>query len=135
MDGMPDPAAERLKQLRNGLLRLHKRLLDSERAAYERDVARIASTGQYLDLVLNDPWFGWLREISQFIVLVDETLAFEDPPTAADAVRLIKRARELLSPAEHGAGFARRYFEAMQRDPDVVLAHGAMMRVFAALAG
>ena len=51
----------RLKGTRDGLLRLHKTLLDSERAAYERDVARITSTGQFLQLVLNDPWFQWLR--------------------------------------------------------------------------
>jgi hypothetical protein len=82
---MPGPARERLTRLRNGLLRLHKSLLDSERAAYERDVARITSTGQYLGLVLNDPWFAWLHELSQFIVLVDETLDLDEPPTDADA--------------------------------------------------
>ncbi|HWB83933.1 MAG TPA: hypothetical protein VG675_07315 [Bryobacteraceae bacterium] len=131
---MPDRARERLTGLRNGLMHLHKSLLDSERAAYERDIARINSTGQYLDLVLNDPWFAWLRELSQFIVLVDETLDFEEPPTPADADRLIGEARDLVSPAEEGDGFARRYFEAMQRDPAAVLAHGEMMRVFSTLA-
>ena len=55
---------ERLTRMRDGLLELHRRLLDSERAAYERDVARITTTGQYLGLVLNDPWFAWLREPS-----------------------------------------------------------------------
>jgi hypothetical protein len=131
---MPDVARARLTDLRNGLLRLHLNLLDSERAAYERDVRRIASTGEYLNLVLNDPWFAWLRELSQFIVLIDETLDFADPPTPADADELIARARALVTPSETGAGFARRYDEAMQRDPGVVLAHGETMRVFAALA-
>ncbi|MBV8728659.1 MAG: hypothetical protein JO336_02505 [Acidobacteriia bacterium] len=130
---MADPVRDRLTQLRNGLLKLHKALLDSERAAYERDVARITSTGQYLSLVLHDPWFGWLHELSQFIVLIDETLDFEDPATSADADRLVARARELISPSENGAIFARSYFEAMQRDPGAVLAHRDMMRVFAAL--
>src|SRR5881227_2795146 len=106
MDQMPDAARERLTSLRNGLLRLHKSLLDSERAAYERDVERIKSTGQYLNLVLNDPWFNWLRDLSQFIVLVDETLDFEEPATPEGAVRLIGRARELVSPSEAGSGFA-----------------------------
>ena len=91
---------ERLTELRNELLRLHKALLDSERAAYERDVERITSTGQYLTLVLNDPWFDWLRELSQFIVLVDETLDFEDPATPADADRLVARARSLVAPSK-----------------------------------
>ena len=130
---MADLARERLTGLRNGLLKLHKSLLDSERAAYERDVERITSSGQYLNLVLNDPWFEWLRELSQFIVLVDETLGFEDPATAADAERLTAQARNLVSPSENGSPFARRYFEAMQRDPAAVLAHRDMMRVFAAL--
>lgn len=131
---MPDIARERLTTLRNGLLRLHLTLLDSERAAYERDVKRISGTGEYLNLVLNDPWFTWLRELSQFIVLVDETLDFADPPKPADAESLIGRARALVTPSKDGPAFARRYDEAMQRDPGVVLAHGAMMQVFAGLA-
>ena len=130
---MTSPARERLTTLRNGLLHLHKSLLDSERAAYERDVARITSTGQYFGLVLNDPWFAWLHDLSQFIVLVDETLDLDEPASEADAVRLIAQARDLISPAEEAAGFRRQYFEAMQRDPGVVLAHSDMMKVFGGL--
>jgi hypothetical protein len=128
-----DITLERLRKLRNGLLRLHKSLLDSERTAYERDVERIKSPGQFLDLLLNDPWFGWLRELSQFIVLIDETLDLEDPPTAAEAGRLIGQARELVAPSEEGPVFSRRYWEAMQRDPSAVLAHRDMIRVFGEL--
>ncbi len=131
---MADSTRERLTTLRNGLLRLHKSLLDSEKAAYERDVSRITSAGQFLGLVLNDPWFSWLRDLSQFVVLVDETLDLEQPVTEAEGSRLITQARELISPSENGSGFARRYFEAMQRDPGVVLAHRDMMKVFTGLA-
>src|SRR5579863_3608232 len=53
MDAMGDRTRERLTEMRNGMLRLHKSLLDSERALYERDVARITSTGQYLGLVMD----------------------------------------------------------------------------------
>jgi hypothetical protein len=133
MEAMSDRTRERLTTLRNGMLRLHKHLLDSERAAYERDVARITTTGQYLNLVLNDPWFAWLRELSQFVVLIDETLDLEEPATAADADRLIARARDLVSPSEMANGFGRSYFEAMQRDAAVVLAHRDMIRVFGEL--
>jgi hypothetical protein len=107
--------------------------LDSEKAAYENDVARITSTGQYLNLVLNDPWFAWLRDLSQFVVLIDETLDFKEPATPEETDRLIARARELLSPSETGNGFSRRYYEVMQRDAGAVLAHRDMMRVFAEL--
>jgi hypothetical protein len=130
---MPNDARQRLKNLRNGLLPFHKYLLDSERAAYERDVAPITTSGQFLDLVLNDQWFAWLRELSQLIVVIDETLDLDEPATAEDAARLIAQARALASPAEQGTGFARRYYDAMQRDPGVVLAHRDMMKVFAEL--
>ena len=122
-----------LTELRNGLLRLHKQLLESERASYERDVEPITSTGQYLQLVLGDPRFTWLREISQFVVVVDETLEQETPATLEDAMALVVRARALLIPSETGNEFARRYFEAMDRDPGAVLAHGEMVRVLASL--
>lgn len=130
MDPMGNRGTERLKEVRNGLLRLHKSLLDSERAVYERDVARITSAGQYLGLVLDDPFFAWLRELSQFIVMVDEALDLDGPDAPVDADRLIAQARELIAPSENGDGFGRRYYEAMQADPAVVLAHRDMMRVF-----
>jgi hypothetical protein len=134
MEPMPDRTRERMKNLRNGLLRLHKSLLDSERAIYERDVARITSTGQYLGLVLEDPWFAWLHELSQFIVIIDEALDADEPLTSDDADRLTIQARSLVSPNEDAAdGFGRKYFEAMQRDPNVVLAHRDMIRAFGEL--
>ena len=119
-----------LKALRDGLLRLHKSLLELERAAYERDVAPITTTGQYLNLVLDDPAFQWLRELSAFIVMIDEALAQKTPPaTQEDAERLIAQARALLSPSEEGIGFARGYFDIMQREAAAVLAHRDMLQV------
>jgi len=124
----------RLKALRDGLLHLHKSLLELERAAYERDVAPITSTGQYLNLVLDDPAFQWLRELSAFIVMIDEALWQKAPPaTEEDAERLVAQARGLISPAEKGIGFARGYFEIMQREAAAVLAHRDMLQVMSGL--
>jgi hypothetical protein len=128
-----DPAQQRLTQLRNGLLTLHKTLLDSERARYERDVERISSSGQLLNLVLYDPWFAWLHELSELVVLIDETLDAKEPPNGIDAERLITQARELVAPNENGAGFRKSYFDAMQNDPDVVLAHGQARKLLSSL--
>ncbi|MGA2880255.1 MAG: hypothetical protein ABSG13_15010 [Bryobacteraceae bacterium] len=131
----PDLTKQRLTDLRNGLLGLHKTLLDSERGTYERDIARIGSSGELLKLVLYDPWFAWLHELSEFVVLIDETLDAldetdaEDLPPVIDAERLVEQAWKLLAPDETGVGFAKRYFEALQRDPDVVLAHARMRKV------
>ena len=129
----PDLARQRLNDLRNGLLRLHKTILDSEAARYDRDIKRITSRSQLFGLVLNDPWFAWLHDLSELIVLIDETLAAEQPATNDDSARLVTQARGLLLPAETGQGFSRQYFEALQRDPDIVVAHGEMMRIFSQL--
>jgi hypothetical protein len=138
MTNMPnDPKApapaEVLTDLRNALLKLHKILLDSERAIYERDVARIHSPGEMLGLLMEDPWFAWLRDLSRFVVEIDERLDEEEPATRAEAARFLSQARALLTPAEDGHGFEKRYFEAIQRDPNVVLAHAATTRLIAGL--
>lgn len=132
-DAAPEVIHQRLTTLRNGLLRLHKRLLDSEAALYDREVSRITSSGHLLDLVLNHPSFAWLRELSQLVVVIDERLDEEAPVSAVEAERLMTRVRALLSPSEFGDGFQRSYFDAFQRDPETVLAHAEMMKVFHSL--
>ncbi|MGC9947555.1 MAG: hypothetical protein ABSF64_14415 [Bryobacteraceae bacterium] len=130
---MADAAHSLLTGLRHLLLAHHKTLLDSERARYDHDVERIKSSGQLLNLVLRDPFFAWLHELSELIVLIDETLDADEPATAAEAARLLAQARTLLTPAEAGQGFRGQYFDALQRDPDVVIAHGAAVKAMATL--
>jgi hypothetical protein len=116
-------------------LKVHKTLLDCEQARYERDIERINSSGHLLNLVLHDPWFAWLHELSELVVQIDETLAADEPATASDASRLLAQARLLLTPNESGKGFRQQYYEALQRDPDVVIAHGAAMKLLGSLQG
>jgi hypothetical protein len=134
-DSSPDSARRLLTDLRNGLLKVHKTLLDCEQARYERDIERINSSGHLLNLVLHDPWFAWLHELSELVVQIDETLAADEPATASDASRLLAQARLLLTPNESGKGFRQQYYEALQRDPDVVIAHGAAMKLLSSLQG
>src|ERR1039458_5377374 len=130
---MADAARNLLTELRHVLLAHHKALLDSERARYDHDVERIKSSGQLLNLALHDPFFAWLHELSEWIVMIDETLDAAEPANAAEAARLLAQARALLTPAESGNGFRGQYIEALQRDPDVVIAHGVAVKVMAGL--
>jgi len=130
---MDDAARSLLTELRRVLLTHHKALLDSERARYDHDVERIKSSGQLLNLVLHDPFFAWLHELSELIVLIDETLDAKEQATTADAARLLAQARTLLTPAEAGQGFRGQYFDALQRDADVVIAHGLAVKAMAGL--
>jgi hypothetical protein len=128
-----DPVQQLLTALRNGLLHHHKILLDSERDSYEHEIGKIGSANQLLQLVIHDPWFAWLHELSELIVYIDETQEAEEPISAADADKLVQQARTLLIPAEEGTEFARRYDQAMQRDPDVIIAHGRIVKLLAKL--
>jgi hypothetical protein len=126
--------SERLTDLRNALLSLHKTLLDSERGVYERDIEKIPTSTDFLKLVLYDPFFNWLHELSELVVIIDETLDAKEPPDDATAERLIAQSQELLIPNEEGKGFKKRYFEALQRDPDVVIAHAKTRKAITSLA-
>ena len=123
----------RLSELRARLLSLHKVLLDDARAAYEMDRGRIASTANLLQLVINDPWFAWLHPLSELVVRIDETIEPESPATEADGAALVDQVERLLAPSESGETFARRYFEALQRQPSVVLAHADVRRALKAM--
>lgn len=130
----PPPAAskpltqsvrQQLDEVRRGLLRVHKALLDDARIRYEREQGRIEGSGALLRLVLNDPWFAWLHPLSGLVVQIDELLASDDP-TTADGEALLNQARALLRPDATGEGFQRRYHRAIQDVPDVLIAHVAV---------
>ena len=125
---LDDATRTRLRDLRARLLNLHKVLLDDARATYELDRGRVGSNANLLKLVISDPWFAWLHSLSELVVRLDETVVQDAPATSADAIALIDQVERLLTASETGDGFARRYYEALQRQPAVVLAHADVRR-------
>ena len=119
--------------MRSKLLHLHKVLLDDARVAYELDRGRVGSVGHLLQLVINDPWFAWLHALSGLIVRIDEGVEPEAAATMADANALVDQVERLLTASEDGRRFSRRYFEALQRQPAVVLAHADVRRALKAM--
>lgn len=114
---------EQLTKVRTVLLRLHKTLLEFERAGYERERGKIDNSYAFLQLVMGDPWFAWLRQLSELIVEMDELLAAKETPNESTARALIQQTAILLTPSEVGSEFQKKYFTAMQQSPEVVLAH------------
>ena len=115
-----------LNDLFQAFLRLHKALLDDERVSYEHVHERIPSNGAFLQLVLGDAWFAWLRPLSQLMATLDELGEEDKSPDGQDTVTLVASIRTLLTPTEEGEGFGRQYHDALQREPDVMLAHAAV---------
>jgi hypothetical protein len=111
-----------LRDLRNKLLHLHSCLLDTERITYEQVRGRVSS-GELLRLVIEHEQFAWLHRISELIVQIDEVLSADEPLSLENFQNLIAHTRTLITPSEVGNAFARKYYAALQREPDVVLAH------------
>lgn len=128
-DGHDTPARQKLVALREALLRLHKTLLDMERRDYEK-VHGAVNAGELFRLVVDAPQFAWLHNISEFVVRIDETLAGEEAITEVDARVPLSQARKIFAPTETGDGFQKQYYDAIQRDPSVVIEHAELARLF-----
>ena len=125
---------ENLENARQALLLLHRAVLETERVAYERAFGRIQNNGVLLQLLLNDPWFAWLRPISGLIVQIDEWLEEQEPSPEAPTLgeSMLAKAREFVRPSEEGTEIQRRLAKLLQEDPAVVMAHAAARKLVAA---
>lgn len=124
---------QRLQHFRNNLLKLHKLLLDAERVRYEKTNGPIKNKGEFFQLVISDDAFSWLRPISQFIVQIDEFTSAKEPPENPEetAAILLEKGRLMLKPDENSVTpLAAKYFEAIQRDPDIALMNAEITQVF-----
>jgi hypothetical protein len=120
---------QKLTEIRHVLLRLHKSLLDFERVGYERVHGKIENSYEFLNLVMHNPWFAWLRHLSELIVQIDESLDAREPTSESTAAALIEESRLLLVPTEAGGEFQKKYFFSVQQSPEVVLAHAEFAKV------
>jgi hypothetical protein len=121
VDVISTESRQLLGDLRNLLLEQHKLLLDRERASYEKANGPVAGPGALLTLVLGDPHFAWLKQLSTMVVEIDEALAPRSKAEQPEADALIAKARELMRPREKGTDFQTRYYEAIQESPDIVI--------------
>lgn len=111
--------AETLKQARNLLLRLHKKLLDHERAIYEGINGQVNSA-EFLNILLEDADFAWLRKFSTLIVEIDEMFDQKDGFNEETVDQHIAKLRDLISMKDEDEHFRAKYQAALQNDLDAV---------------
>ena len=120
------PVLKQLTQVRHALLRLHKALLDVERARYESAHGPVQSPGQLLKLVIENPEFDWLHRLSELVVAIDE--AMEDKQTGLTpegAQAFLDQSRALLTPSATGSAFAQKYARLIQ-NPSITPLHAEL---------
>lgn len=125
--GPPDPVRDHLAEVRRGLMRLHKSLIDSERQVFEQSRGPVTN-GQLLAALLEDPFFQWLRPFSQLMASMDEALFGEEPVTQEGARGFVRQAHTLVMPADTATADAARYEYVRNRDPAVLFAHTELTR-------
>ncbi len=118
-----DETRSKLKALSKSLLRLHKILLDAAKAEYEAAHGTINGANRYLQLVIDDPHFAWLRKISSLVALIDEAASVRRPATQVDAAALLKEAKMLLHFEDADEKFNDKFQTALQNNSDAVLGH------------
>ena len=123
---------EILKNGRDSLLKLHKSLLDHERAIYE-SINGPVNAGQFLNILLEDADFAWLRKFSTLIVDIDELFAQKDGVTDEAVEIHVAKLRDLISMKEEDEGFREKYQSALQKDLDAAAHQGSLRALLSEL--
>ena len=130
---MPDAAPpspgridELLTQLHRAVLHLHKALVDSEKKEWEQNRGPVGGPANFLNMLLNEPAFAWMRPFSGLIVAIDEYQDAKEPKPAEEARQLFGVARNMLRPPDFVES---RYREVLQRDTSIVLLHARAVQV------
>lgn len=117
--------AETLKEARNLLLKLHKTLLDHERTIYE-GINGPQTPAQFLNILIDDPDFSWLRKFSMLIVEIDEMFSQKDG-FSEDVVNLhIAKLRSLIAMEDEDETFRAKYQAGLQQDLDAAAHQGEL---------
>ena len=120
--------AELLKKCRDLLLKLHKSMVDLEREMYE-GIHGTLTPGQFLNLLLEDEDFLWLRKFSMLIVEIDEMFASKVVIPEGMINANLGKVRELVEMTEPDEYFRAKYQFAIQRSPDAAGLHSQLKQL------
>jgi hypothetical protein len=120
-------------EMHQKLLSLYSALIVAEQRTYERIHGQVHSTDELIQLLLNDPWFTWLCPLLDLLLRIDQLLGDDAYDfTSMNVEHLLVEIRTLTRPSFEGDGFERAYYEALNRAPEVVLAHFHITRALPA---
>jgi len=126
-EGRPSGEVERYRliEVNEALRGLHKLLIGTVRSEYERAHGPIAGSGALLRLLMEDPFFSWLRPMSKVMVEMDELLEETMPLEPIRIAGLRERIEGMIA--------SERYLKLLQSSPDVVMGHTALRKALGEL--
>ena len=114
-----------LKNSRDLLLKLHKGMIDHERSIYE-EINGPLNSGQFLNLLLDEADFAWLRRFSSLIVEIDESFDSKEGVDESLVEELLKRVRELVTLDDAEDYYRNKYEAALQQNVELVGIHAEL---------
>ena len=124
-------------ELGRALRELHQALVERARGDYLREnlITGDIGPGELLRLLTTDPFFDWLRSLSELMVDIDLIGEHAERAAQDDTAAAVRGAVEFFvippASAEAPHPFAQRYWPYVQDSPHVAMAHAAVKRALA----
>lgn len=112
------------------MLKLHKNLVDHERRIYE-GLNGPVTAGQFLNVLLEDQDFSWLRKFSTLIVDIDEMFDQKDGFSEEAVDQHLAAMASLIAMEDEDEAFRAKYQAALQQDLDAAVHQAELKKVFA----
>lgn len=113
---------ERLKSISKLLTQIHKELMDHEMEVYAYKNPGPLPPSQKLNLLLNDPAFQWLRQLSQLISHIDGFVFQKEPLEQGQFEVVLADIRKSFL-AETSGEFQDKYKAISTARPDIIYLH------------
>ena len=123
--------------LARALRGLHKALMERARREYENGHGAVANPGHLLQLLSTDPYFAWLRTLSELMVDIDIARDAESPEKDGLESAVRPAIEHVLSSpgSANPTPFAEQYWRLVQDDPHVAMAHAGVKQALAGWPG
>lgn len=106
---------ETLRSARDLLLQMHKAMIDMEREIYEGLHGKLSPT-EYLQLLMENEDFAWLRKFSTLIVEIDEMFASRSGFASDEVEAHLSSVRSLIDLEDPDEYFRAKYQYAIQKN-------------------
>jgi hypothetical protein len=123
-----------LKHLSSILARVHKELMEYQFQMLEKTSGSAIPPGARLQILINDPQFAWLRQLSQLMALMDDT-AFQKEPVTEEQMAAVKEGTKKLLFTPSDDEFSRHYTAICKAVPDLILEHGKVRAALNLISG
>ena len=114
----------KLEKISKSLKRVHKHLLENEKAAVEARVGRTLNPLEFFSMLTQDESFAWMKPLSALMAEIDEFIDENPTITEADVLGIRDRVDFILK--DPSSKVASRYLQYLPQDPDFILAHSEL---------